>query len=170
MLKSKNESTLFFSSYLVAKSESWSQAFLSPVFGLQEVSKYFVNAWTHALLKILARFIRYVNTQASLKIYSLTLFKNIFPANLDCCFIERITKTKQTSAELWYNNILLKRKHHLHDCNSDNYSTSGCIWIRSPSFSKSSNNINKSPVVLHSSLGTASLLLFLFLLINLCKR
>lgn len=57
MLKSKNESTLFFSSYLVAKSESWSQAFLSPVFGLQEVSKYFVNTWTHALLKILARFI-----------------------------------------------------------------------------------------------------------------
>ena len=49
---------LFFSSYLVAKSASWSQAFLSPVFGLQEVSKYFVNAWTHALLKILARFIR----------------------------------------------------------------------------------------------------------------
>ena len=48
----------FFSFYLVAKWASWSQAFLSPVFGLQEVSKYFVNAWTHAPHKILARFIR----------------------------------------------------------------------------------------------------------------
>ena len=108
-----------------------------------------------------------ISKHTSLEIYSLTLFKNIFQPNLDWL---RITKTKETSAELWYNNILLKRKHHLHDCNSDNYSTSGCIWIRSPSFSKSSNNINKSPVVLHSSLGTASLLLFLFLLVNLCKR
>ena len=86
MLRSKNESTSFFFFYLVAKWASWSQAFLSPVFGLQEVSKYFVNTWTHALLKILARFYKISKHTSLLENLFSDIIQEYFPSKFRLLF------------------------------------------------------------------------------------
>ena len=49
-------------------------------------------------------------------------------------------------------------------------STSRSIGVGSPSLSKSSNDVNKSPVVLHSALSTTCPLFLFFLLINLKRK
>ena len=49
-------------------------------------------------------------------------------------------------------------------------STSRSIGVGSPSLSKSSNDINKSPVVLHSALSATCPLFLFFLLINLKRK